>query len=123
MSRSTEQQLLINLESSIRERLQYMIDQYDLDGMSRDEIIDSLQEESHEIIDGELPIYYSDMAKLLAENTRFADVDDHGLLPENPTVWDIITTSVYEWMSGEYHSLACDVVDELLPDLDEDGEE
>lgn len=113
MSRSTEQQLLINLESSIRERLQYMIDNNELEGMDRDQVIGELDDIRHEIIDGELPIYHSDMAKLLAENTRFAEVDDHGLLPENPTVWDIIITSVYEWMSSEFNTIVNDVVSEL----------
>lgn len=119
MSRSTEQQLLINLESSIRERLQYMIDNNELEGMDRDQVIGELGDISHEIIDGELPIYYSDMAKLLAENTRFADVDDSGLLPENPSVWDIITMSVYEWLSSEYHSLCEQAISELLPELED----
>lgn len=109
MSRSTEQQLLINLESYIRERLRYM----EIEGMDRDQVIGELDDIRHEIIDGELPIYHSDMAKLLAENTRFAEVDDHGLLPENPTVWDIIITSVYEWMSSEFNTIVNDVVSEL----------
>lgn len=118
MSRSTERELINNLESEIKERLQYEIKQGSLDGMSRDELIDELNAMSGEIIDNNLPIYYSDMAKLLAENTRFADVDDSGLLPENPTVWDIITISVYEWLSSEYHALCEEVISELLPDLE-----
>ncbi len=118
MSRSSEQQLLKNLYESVKERLQWSIDQNEITGMDRDELIDMLQDVSHEIIDNELPIYYSDMAKLLAENTNFAIVEDEGLLPENPTVWNIITMSVYEFMNGEYHGICCDVVDELLPHLD-----
>jgi hypothetical protein len=118
MSRSTERELLNNLQSGIKERLQYEIGKGNMDNMSRDEVIDLLNDMSGEIIDNNLPIYYSDMAKLLAENTRFADVDDSGLLPENPTVWDIITMSVYEWLSGEYHELCEEVISELLPDLE-----
>lgn len=121
MSRSTEQQLIINLEDSIRERLQYMIDAGELEGMDRDQVLQELNDISHEIIDSELPIYYHDMAKLLAENTRFADVDDFGILPENPTVWDIITASVYEWLSSEFHEIASEVVSELSCQLDLEG--
>lgn len=118
MSRNNERDLLKSLQDTVKERLQWSIDQKEIEDMDRDELIDMLQDLSGEIIDGELPIYYSDMAKLLAENTNFAHVDDEGLLPENPSVWDIITMSVYEFLSGEYHGICCDVVDELLPHLD-----
>ena len=121
MSRNNERDLLQSLYGSVKERLQWSIDQNEIEGMDRDELIDMLQDLDHEIIDGELPIYYSDMAKLLAENTNFATVEDEGLLPENPTVWDIITMSVYEFLRGEYHGI-CDVVDELLPHLDIDSQ-
>jgi hypothetical protein len=129
MSRSSERELLSNLFDTIKERLQWSIDHNELEDMDRDQVIDSLIDIQHEIIDGELPIYYSDMAKLLAENTDFASVDDEGMLPEKPTVWDIITASVHEFLWGEYHGLACDAVDELMPHLDienqlnADGEE
>lgn len=122
MSRNNERDLLQNLYGSVKERLQWCIDQNEIEDMDRDELIDMLQDLYHEIIDNELPIYYSDMAKLLAENTNFATVEDEGLLPENPTVWDIITMSVYEFLSGEYHGICCDVVDELLPHLDIDSQ-
>lgn len=122
MSRSTERELLNNLESTIKERIEWNRDRGYYENYDRDEILEDLQDSSHEIIDGELPIYYSDMAKLLAENTNFATVEDEGLLPENPTVWDIITMSVYEFLQGEYHGICCDVVDELLPHLDIDNQ-
>ena len=118
MSRSTERELINNVESEIKERLQYEIEQGNTDNTSRDEVMDLLNELSGEIIDNNLPIYCSDMAKLLADNTNFANVDDSGLLPDNPSVWDIITMSVYEWLSGEYHALCEAVISELLPDLE-----
>ena len=117
MSRNNERDLINSLATSIKERLQYEIENGDLEGMDRDQVIESLEDSRFEIIDGELPIYYSDMARLLAENTNFAHVDDEGLLPENPSVWDIITASVHEFLSGEYFELACDAVDELMPEL------
>ncbi len=122
MSRNNERDLLQSLYGSVKERLQWCIDQNEIEGMDRDELIDMLQDLDHEIIDNELPIYYSDMAKLLAENTNFASVEDESCLPENPTVWDIITMSVYEFLQGEYHGICCDVVDELLPHLDIDNQ-
>lgn len=119
MSRSSERELMDNLESEIKERLKWEIDQGNTKDMSHDEIMSELQDMSGEIVDNNLPIYYSDMAKLLAENTRFADVDDYGLLPENPSVWDIVTMSVYEWLSSEYYSLCEQAISELLPELED----
>ena len=123
MSRSSERELLNNLESTIKERITWNIENRHYEGYDRDQVLEDLQDSSGEMIDGELPIYYHDMAKLLAENTRFADVDDSGILPENPTVWDIITMSVYEWLSSEFFELACDAVDELMPNFGTDEEE
>lgn len=123
MSRSSERELLNNLESTIKERITWNIENGHYADLDRDQILEDLQDNSCEMIDGELPIYYHDMAKLLAENTRFADVEDSGILPENPTVWDIITMSVYEWLSGEFFELACDAVDELMPNLGNEEEE
>jgi hypothetical protein len=117
MSRNNERDLLNNLSGSIKERLKWFIDNNEIEGMDRDQVIESLEDVRFEIIDGELPIYYSDMAKLLAENTNFASVYDEGILPENPSVWDIITASVHEFLSGEYFQLVCDAVDELMPTL------
>ena len=123
MSRSSEQALLSNLKTTIEERIEWNLDNGHYDGFSREQILEDLQDSSSELIDGELPIYYHDMAKLLAENTRFADVEDFGLLPENPTVWDIITMSVYEWLSSEFYQLACEAVDELMPNISDEEEE
>ena len=123
MSRSSERELLNNLQSTIKERITWNIENGHYSDLGRDQILEDLQDSSSEMIGGELPIYYPDMAKLLAENTRFADVEDSGILPENPTVWDIITTSVYEWLSSEFFELACDAVDELMPNLGNDDEE
>jgi hypothetical protein len=120
MSRGSERELLNNLESTIKERITWNIENGHYKGFDRDQVLEDLQDDSNEMIDGELPIYYGDMAKLLAENTRFADVEDSGILPKNPTVWDIITMSVYEWLSSEFFELACDAVDELLPNLNDE---
>jgi len=120
MSRSSERELIENLESTIKERITWNKENGHYDGFDRDQVLEDLEDVRLEIIDGELPIYYHDMAKLLAENTRFADVDDTGILPENPTAWDIITASVMEWLIGEFFELACDAVDELMPELSEE---
>lgn len=114
MSRNNETDLLKSLYESVKERLRGSIDRDGIEGMDRDELIGMLHDIRNEIIDNELPTCYSVMTKLLTDNTNFAAVEDEGLLPENPTVWDIITMSVYELLRREYHRIACDVVDELL---------
>ena len=68
---------------------------------SKDEIFGSQYPEDmlHEIVDSNVPIYHSDLADILSEDTRFAFVEDAGLLPEHPDVFQIISVSVYEKLS------------------------
>jgi hypothetical protein len=40
---------------------------------------------------------------MLAEDNSLAEVDDAGLLPDNPSVWNIIGTAVYERLTAEAH--------------------
>lgn len=55
-----------------------------------------------EIIDGFIPVYHSHLAELLADSPSLGDgPDDSGLLPDRPTVWNIITAAVYEDLSAE----------------------
>lgn len=118
MTRSSTQELLDHLAITIKDRLQYEIKKGNYKDFSRDEILEDIIDSDSEIIDSCLPVYYGDMAALLAEDIKFGSVDDEGLLPENPTVWNIITASVYEWLSSEFHSTAEEVLSELLPDLE-----
>jgi len=68
---------------------------------SKDEIFGSQYPEDvlHEIVDSNVPIYHSDLADILSCDTSFAYVDDSGLLPEHPDVWQIISISIYERLS------------------------
>lgn len=118
MSRSSERELLSNLESDIKERLEWDFAQGVFDSLSRDEVMDAMDDYRSEIVDNNLPIYYSEMANLLAKNTNFAHVDEESLLPENPSVWDIITMSVYQWLSSEYYSLVEAALIEIKPELE-----
>jgi hypothetical protein len=56
-----------------------------------------------EMVDGWIPVYYYDLSQLLAEDNSLAEVDDAGLLPDNPSVWNIIGTAVYERLTAEAH--------------------
>ena len=40
------------------------------------------------------------MASALDSDTSLAHVDDHGLLPPDPSVWDILSISIYERLSA-----------------------
>lgn len=57
----------------------------------------------HEICDGAIPIYNSELAACLADDPGLAEVDDPGLLPTNPSVWQIIQTAIYEQLSQHAH--------------------
>lgn len=120
MRRNSELALRTSLLESIKESIQYYTKDNEHESFTRDDILDYLNDYSHELIDGVIPVYYSDLASLLAENNSFAYVDDHGLLPENPDVWQIISTSIFEYLSSEFFELACDAVDELHPELSEE---
>jgi hypothetical protein len=54
----------------------------------------------HEYADGWIPVYNSDLIDALSSDHSLSDVDDHGLLPQNPSVHDIIRTAIYEKLIG-----------------------
>ena len=49
-----------------------------------------------EYADSWIPVYNSDLIETLSEDHTLAHVDDEGLLPENPSVHDIIRVAIYE---------------------------
>ena len=49
-----------------------------------------------EYADGYVPIYNSDLIDVLGSDHTLSQVDDYGLLPENPSVHDILRTAIYE---------------------------
>ena len=49
----------------------------------------------HEIVDGLVPIYYSDLAQLLAQDTSLGFVDEVDLVADKSNVWDMLSVSVY----------------------------
>ena len=54
----------------------------------------------HEYADGWIPIYNGDLIDVLGSDHALAEVDDYGLLPQNPSVHDIIRTAIYERLIG-----------------------
>ena len=53
-----------------------------------------------EYADGWIPIYNSDLIEALSSDHTLANVDDSGLLPQDPSVHDIIRTAIYERLIG-----------------------
>ena len=68
---------------------------------SKDEIFGSQYPEDvlHEIVDSNVPIYHSDLADILSGDNSFAFVEDAGLIPQHPDVYQIISISIYERLS------------------------
>lgn len=59
-------------------------------------------DELHEYVDARIPIYHGRLVELLYSDVRLGyGPDDSGLVKEAPTVWDILTASVYERLSAE----------------------
>ena len=53
-----------------------------------------------EMADGYVPVYYSELAQLLAGNIGLAQPDDLGLIEGVTDVWKIIQASIYERLSA-----------------------
>ena len=59
-------------------------------------------DELHGYVDARIPIYHGRLVELLYSDVRLGyGPDDSGLVKEAPTVWDILTASVYERLSAE----------------------
>jgi len=54
-----------------------------------------------EAVDSAVPIYYYDLANVLASDCNLAYIDDPGLLGEDPSVYDMIKVAIYERLTGE----------------------
>lgn len=81
------------------------------------EILDEryYQDRLTELADSHIPVYYSNLIDCLADNHNLAEVDDSGLLPENPSVYQIISTAMYEALS----QVANEAYDEELENWEE----
>jgi hypothetical protein len=76
-------------------------------------LIDELNDNKKEILEHEcpgdliteyadswIPVYNSDLIETLSEDHTLAYVGGEGLLPENPSVHDIIRVAIYERLSA-----------------------
>lgn len=90
-----------HLDDEIRERIQWYIKEKKVEDTQ--DLQRQLEDDAHELIDGCVPIYYGDLANALSEDIGLAQVDDEGLLPENPTVWQIIQTAIYERLTQHFY--------------------
>ena len=61
-----------------------------------------------EYTDGWIPIYNSDLIEVLSSDHTLANVDDTGLLPQNPSVHDIIRMAIYERLINVAHTWLSD---------------
>ena len=65
--------------------------------------IDEIGDTIHELADGLVPVYYSDLLTLAADNNDLAtDVPELGpAFGGEPTAVNIIAANVYEWLTAE----------------------
>ena len=57
-----------------------------------------------ELADSYVPIYNADLLDCLSDDYTLAQVDDTGLLPENPSVHDIVRIAIYERLINVSHT-------------------
>jgi len=87
---------------------------------NRDEICGDVypSDQLHSYVDSIIPVYYGQLADCLADDTGLGFPSDEGLLPANPTVWQIIQTSLYEELSNHAH----DWLEDALADYEAEQE-
>ena len=68
----------------------------------KDDILSSDYPEDRiiEMADSYIPVYYSELAQLLASDIGLAEPDDTGLVEGVTDVWKIIQASIYERLSA-----------------------
>ncbi len=69
-----------------------------------------------ELADSYVPVYYYELAQLLAGDTGLAEPEDTGLVEGVTDVWQILQTSVYERLSSAAYQWLSEqeVEDELI---------
>jgi hypothetical protein len=81
----------------------------------KENLFDSIQES----VDNLIPIYNWELLKYASENSEFWYVDDMGLLPENPDLFDFIKTSIYEYLLSSYSEIQEKVFEEYKKEIEE----
>ena len=56
----------------------------------------TIDDVAHDYVDSIIPVYNWELAECLADNPTLAQVAEPSMLPENPSVWQIISTALYE---------------------------
>ena len=59
----------------------------------------------HEIVDSYVPIYYGEIAEVLASDSSLGWIDDEGLVGENATIHERIQVAIYERLSAKAHEV------------------
>lgn len=90
----------------------------DIEDEIKDEFLELLddrhyQDRLHEMVDNAIPIYYSDLARMLADDTSLASVDDEGLVEGVNDVFKIIQIAIYERLSQAAHAKFDELKDEF----------
>jgi len=69
---------------------------------NRAEIIEDVYPDDRvaEYVDTAIPVYYGDLAAMLADDTSLGFVHDEGLLGDNPDVFTTIQVAIYEELIG-----------------------
>ena len=71
----------------------------------REDILESAypQHRVTELADGYIPVYFYELAQLLASDTSLSEPDDIGLVEGVTDVWQILQASIYERLSVVAH--------------------
>ena len=85
--------------STIKELKEELIDRLEAEWDSSNKTIDDLEEMTeydNDTLEEFIPHYYAELLQMVMEDNNLGYVDDGDLLPQRPTVYDIIQMSIWE---------------------------
>ncbi len=66
----------------------------------------------HELVDSWVPIYYGEIAEVLASDSSLGWIDDTGLVSEDATIHQRIQVAIYERLLQKAHEVYAELVEE-----------
>ena len=77
----------------------------------------------HEYVDQAVPVYYSELAECLADNTDLGFPGELASCINDATVWQVISSNIYEELSNAAHDWLEDAQEEYDAEQEEEEEE
>lgn len=84
---------------------------------------DKLYDALHEACDNAVPHYYNDVFSVMASDGIDLEFEDSGLMPETKDVIKILQARIYEQLTIYLYSVAEDLMNEYVAEMEEEEED